>query len=34
MEDEYLDWGDERDWLDDEEIEDDVDCPFYFLLND
>jgi hypothetical protein len=27
--DDYLDWGDERDWLDSEEIEEDVDCPFF-----
>ena len=27
--DDYLDWDDERDWVDNEEIEDDVDCPFF-----
>ncbi len=27
--DDYLDWEDERDWIDCEEIEEDVDCPFF-----
>lgn len=26
-----LDWDDPRDWLDSDEIEDDVDCPFYSI---
>ncbi len=29
--DNYLDWNDERDWIDSEEEEDDVDCPFFSI---
>jgi hypothetical protein len=25
------DWEDERGWIDNEEIEDDVDCPFFWI---